>query len=220
LSPGDCVRLVSPASRPDRAWLTESVEVLEGWGLRVEVGRHASDEWGYMAGRDADRLADLNDAFRDPSVRAVITTRGGAGSYRIADGIDFDAVRADPKPLVGLSDITNLHLALWTHARLATVHGCLAGPSAAAGVRALLMTTAPLIINRNPEALSAAVEVSGRCDRSARRSSPRGHRPGRSEHHPVDPVRRDGRHRRHRTRIVRRLPRLRRSRLDRRRRPP
>jgi hypothetical protein len=54
-----------------------------------------------------------NDAFRDPGVRAIVTTLGGAGASRIADGIDFAAVRADPKPLVGFSDITNLHLALW-----------------------------------------------------------------------------------------------------------
>ena len=84
--------------------MAESVEVLESWGLRVDVGRHVLDEWGYMAGRDEDRLADLNDAFRDPTVRAIIATRGGAGAYRIADGVDFDAVRADPKPLVGFSD--------------------------------------------------------------------------------------------------------------------
>ena len=115
-----------------------------------------------MAGRDQDRLADLNDAFRDPAVRAIISTRGGAGSYRIADGIDFDAVRADPKPVVGFSDITNIHLALWAHVGLATIHGCLAGPTATAGVRDLLMSVAPLTIRRNPAALSAAIDVPGR----------------------------------------------------------
>lgn len=161
LSGGDLVRLVSPSSPPDRSWVAESVEVLESWGLRVDVGRHVLDEWGYMAGRDEDRLADLNDAFCDPTVRAIIATRGGAGAYRIADGIDFDAVRADPKPLVGFSDVTNLHVALWTHTRLATVHGCLAGPNATAGVRDLLMTLAPQTIVRNPGSLSAAIEVPG-----------------------------------------------------------
>jgi muramoyltetrapeptide carboxypeptidase len=97
------------------------------------------DQWGYMAGRDEDRLADLNAAFRDPRIRAIVTTRGGAGAYRIADGIDFAAVGADPKPLVGFSDITNLHLALWEGARLAGVHGCLAGEQATSSVRTLLM---------------------------------------------------------------------------------
>jgi muramoyltetrapeptide carboxypeptidase len=164
LEPGDRVRLVSPSSRPTEAELGEAVDLLESCGLQVEVGAHALDAWGYMAGRDDDRLADLNDAFRDPEVRAVIATRGGAGAYRIADRIDFDAVRADPKPLVGFSDITNLHLALWTHARLATIHGGLAGRTAARCMHRLLMHPAPLTIPSNPTAVSAAVGVAGRAE--------------------------------------------------------
>jgi muramoyltetrapeptide carboxypeptidase len=159
--PGDRVRLVSPASSPSIAWLTESIAILESWGLIVEVGTHAMDQWGYMAGRDHERLADLNDAFRDPGVRAIITTRGGAGAYRIADRIDFDAVRRDPKPVVGFSDITNVHLALWKHAHLPTVHGCLAGPNAQASVHHLLTSNQPLTIIRDEAAYSAAVSVPG-----------------------------------------------------------
>jgi len=136
--------------------------VLEAWGLQVEVGDHALDRWGYMAGRDEDRLDDLNDAFRDPGVRAIIATRGGAGAYRIADDLDFDAVRADPKPLVGFSDITFLHLALWKNCRLATVHGCLAGEDAAASVAQLLMGTEAFTLKRDPCLLSASIEVPGR----------------------------------------------------------
>ena len=162
LHPGDRVRLVSPASFPDRAWVAESVAILEGWGLAVEVADHALDRHGYMAGTDSDRLSDLNDAFRDPGVRAIIATRGGAGAYRIADDIDFDAVRADPKPLVGFSDITFLHLALWRHCRLASIHGCLAGAEATASVRQLLMSTEPLTIGSDPQAMSAGVRVAGR----------------------------------------------------------
>lgn len=78
---GDKVRLVSPASYPEPEWIGESVRVLEGWGLVAEVAGHALARWGYMAGRDSERLADLNEALRDPAVRAVITTRGGAGAY-------------------------------------------------------------------------------------------------------------------------------------------
>jgi muramoyltetrapeptide carboxypeptidase len=160
--PGDRVRLLSPASFPTAEWVAESIAILESWGLLVEVGAHALDRHGYMAGPDQARLDDLNDAFRDPGVRAIITTRGGAGSYRIADDLDVEAVRADPKPVVGFSDITSLHLALWRHCRLANIHGCLAGTRATASVRQLLMTTEPLTLRRDPDALSAAVEVAGR----------------------------------------------------------
>jgi muramoyltetrapeptide carboxypeptidase len=158
---GDKVRLVSPASYPEPEWVEESVRILEEWGLIAEVAEHARTRWGYMAGRDSERLEDLNDAFRDPTVRAVITTRGGAGAYRIADDIDFDAVRTDPKPVVGFSDITYLHLALWQHCRVPGIHGCLAGATAISTVRRLLMATDPLVLQRDTAALSAAIQVGG-----------------------------------------------------------
>lgn len=162
LHPGDRVRLVSPASYPEREWVEESLSILAGWGLVGEVADHALDRWGYMAGTDQQRLDDLNDAFRDRGVRAVITTRGGAGAYRIADRIDFDAVRADPKPLVGFSDITALHLSLARRCGLAAIHGCLFGATSQSTVRQLLMTREPLTLHRDPDAVSATVGVSGR----------------------------------------------------------
>ena len=158
---GDRVRLVSPASYPDRAALDQCAQVIESWGLRCEVAAHAMDRWGYMAGSDADRLADLNDAFCDTGVRAVVATRGGAGAYRIADQLDFEAIRVDPKPLVGFSDITYLHLALLRGGQLGAVHGCLVGPTAQASVRQLLMTTDPIVARRVDGAVSATVEVAG-----------------------------------------------------------
>jgi muramoyltetrapeptide carboxypeptidase len=159
--PGDRVRLLSPASFPGAELLAESVRTLESWGLIVEVGKHALDRHGYLAGRDEDRLADLNDAYRDPGVRAVIATRGGAGAYRIADDLDFAAVRADPKPLIGFSDITNLHLALWRHCRIAGIHGFLSGARSAEATRRLLLESEPTTLHRRPGTLTAAVEVPG-----------------------------------------------------------
>lgn len=158
---GDRVRLVSPASYPEPAWVEESLSILAGWGLVGEVADHALDQWGYMAGTDQQRLDDLNDAFRDPGVRAVITTGGGAGAYRIADRIDFDAVRFDPKPLVGFSDITALHLSLARHCGLGVIHGCLFGATSQATVRQLLMTNEPLTLHRDADAVSATVSVPG-----------------------------------------------------------
>jgi muramoyltetrapeptide carboxypeptidase len=168
LRPGDTVRLVSPSgpTRPDR--VARGVALLTGWGLRVEVGRHAYDRNGFLAGTDADRLTDLNEALRDPTVRAVVCTRGGYGVQRIVDGLDLAAVRADPKPVVGFSDITALQLALWRGARLATVHGPGAAwldertPIASAhALRAALMSTAPVVLQRDPAEETAPVSVPG-----------------------------------------------------------
>jgi muramoyltetrapeptide carboxypeptidase len=123
LQRGDTVRFVSPASTPERAAVERSHHYLESLGLVVEVAPHVFDTWGYLAGRDEDRLEDLNAAIRDPAVRAIFATRGGKGAYRIADGLDVAAARADPKLLVGFSEITVLHLALLKHCGLAAVHG-------------------------------------------------------------------------------------------------
>lgn len=161
LQVGDQVALVSPASFPDATAVEDLTRLLSSWGLRVKVGKHVLDQRGYMAGRDADRLADLNAAFADPEIRAVITTRGGAGAYRILDGLDFDAIRADPKPLVGFSDITYLHLAIWRQCRVPGIHGCLVGPNASATVRHLLTSTEPSTHHRNPQMLSVAAEAPG-----------------------------------------------------------
>lgn len=161
LAPGDVVRLVSPASTPSEEQIAQVTSVLESWGLVVEVGRHARDNWGFMAGRDADRLADLNDAFRDETVRAVVTTRGGAGAYRICDEIDFDAARADPKPVVGFSDITYVHLALWRECGLPSVHGCLVGGQAVATAKSLLVDGSPVLVHSDGDAYSSRVHRGG-----------------------------------------------------------
>ena len=147
LQPGDKIRFISPASSPDRQAVAEAAEVLAGWGFAVEFGRYAFEKLNYLAGIDQQRIDDLNDAIRDPSVRAVFATRGGKGSYRIADRIDFDAARRDPKFMVGFSDITAIHCACAKHGIGGGIHGALyiedrTAPDAARGamLRHLLTT--------------------------------------------------------------------------------
>lgn len=169
LRPGDRVRFVSPASPPDREKVALGAKLLESWGLKVEIGPHVFDKHGhYLAGKDEDRLADLNDALRDPGVRAIITTRGGKGSYRIAHALDFAAARNDPKPLIGYSDITILHLALWQQCRLAAFHGPHAewdkkyyGNDAALRLRRALMDPEILVVRQDPDEITAEVLIAG-----------------------------------------------------------
>ncbi len=143
--------------------------MLEEWGMRVEFGKHVFDTHGhFLAGRDEDRLADLNDALRDPGVRAIFATRGGKGAYRIAHALDFAACLKDPKPLIGYSDTTFLHLALWHRCRLAAFHGPYIGwddnyygDDAAMHLRQALMEPEPLVINQDPGEPSVAVTMAG-----------------------------------------------------------
>ena len=167
LQPGDKVRFVSPASSPDRESVQRCAELLRGWGLTIDYGTHAFRNTGYLAGTDDERLEDLNTAFRDDSVRAIFTTRGGKGSYRIADQLDFEAARHDPKFLVGFSDITVLHLALWKHCQLSAVHGALMEtegrftPDNEASLRNALMGGEPIVIRPRQMEPTSALTTSG-----------------------------------------------------------
>jgi muramoyltetrapeptide carboxypeptidase len=161
--------LVSPAGplRPERLEL--GTKLLTDWGLRVTLGPNVHAKFGYLAGSDEQRLADLNLALRDPRVRAVFCTRGGYGVQRIVDRVDLAAVRADPKLVVGFSDITALQLALWRGAGLPTVHGPGAawvpertGPASAESLRRALMTVEPAVVPVDPSVESVPVRVAGK----------------------------------------------------------
>jgi muramoyltetrapeptide carboxypeptidase len=146
LRAGDPVAVVAPCGPAHPDQLASGVAQLEAWGYRPVVMPHALDVHGHLAGSDEARAADLDAAFGDPDLRAVWVARGGYGSTRILDRIDWDALAADPKPLVGFSDVTALHLAAWARLRLVTFHAQFAArahllaryPDAAAHLRALL----------------------------------------------------------------------------------
>jgi muramoyltetrapeptide carboxypeptidase len=165
---GDRVRVVAPGGRPDPGPLDRGLQILRGWGLRVEVAPHVFDRWGHLAGSDADRLADLNAALRDPGVRGIFAARGGFGCQRIVDGMEVAAARRDPKVVVGFSDVTSLHGKLWREARLVTFYGPMVswndsrtGPESEASLRAAVMGTDRVVLTRDPAEPSAAVHRPG-----------------------------------------------------------
>lgn len=104
--------IVAPASPwENRSELLRAVAGLEAWGLQVKLGRHVNDRHGYMAGRDADRAADLHAMLADPEVRAVVCLQGGYGMPRLIRFLDEATFAANPKAICGYSDLTTLHLA-------------------------------------------------------------------------------------------------------------
>ena len=105
LRPGDAVAVVAPSGPVDRERLARSLPVLES-RYRVKIGGDVFERDGYLAGSDQRRVDELNGALRDPDVRAVVFARGGYGATRILADLDADALRDDPIPLVGFSDIT------------------------------------------------------------------------------------------------------------------
>lgn len=154
LREGDRVALVSPAGPAPSDDIDLAVALLRTWGLDPVLGAHARSvdaRARYLAGSDVDRAADLRWAWLEPSITAVFCLRGGYGSMRTLDLLDFDELReAPPKLLVGSSDITALHQA-WRHwldvetlfAPMVATDAVLRDPVAAALLRSALLDAAP-----------------------------------------------------------------------------
>jgi muramoyltetrapeptide carboxypeptidase len=161
LEVGDRVRLVSPAGPVAAAGVDVGIRLLESWGLRVELGRHALGRHGLFSGSDDERGADLVEALIDPDVAGVLCTRGGYGSQRLLDRIPFDELARRPKVFLGFSDITALHVPLVQLAGWRTLHGpSLAwdtsrnGDQARASLRAAL-TGHPAPVHSRPDVATA-----------------------------------------------------------------
>ncbi|MFI6557312.1 S66 peptidase family protein [Streptomyces griseus] len=127
LRPGSRVAVVAPSGPVPADRLEEGLAILRDWGLEPVVSAHVRDthpELDYLAGADAGRAADLQQAWCDPSVDAVLCARGGYGAHRMVDLVDWAAIRAaGPKAFVGYSDITVLHEAFALRAGFSTLHG-------------------------------------------------------------------------------------------------
>lgn len=124
LRPGDGVGLISPAGA---TFLREELEVVldavKALGLVPYLARHLLDRYGYLAGQDADRGADINQFFADPKIALLLPLRGGWGCSRVLPYLDYDRIRRNPKILVGFSDLTALILGIYARAGLVTFHG-------------------------------------------------------------------------------------------------
>jgi len=128
LRPGDTVGLIQPAGfAADLAGPQTAIEMIQTMGLVPKIGQHVYDRHGYLAGTDESRAADINAMFADPSVRAIFTSRGGWGSARALPFLNWNVISANPKLLIGFSDITALHLAIAARGGFPTIHAANAG---------------------------------------------------------------------------------------------
>lgn len=134
LSRGDRVAVVATSGPLVPARLARGIATLESWGLEVVVGEHAREARRHLAGTDEQRAADLQAAWCDPVVRAVVCGRGGSGAARVVDLLDWEAMRAaGPRVLVGFSDVTALHLAVSRRLGLVSLMGPMAATEVFAG---------------------------------------------------------------------------------------
>lgn len=124
LEKGQTIGVIAPSSPPREAiqidqWLAR----IEELGFHIKAGQHLYDRHGYLAGRDADRAADVNRMFVDETVDAIICLRSGYGSARTLPYLDYELIRRNPKIIIGFSDLTALINTIHTQTGLVTFHG-------------------------------------------------------------------------------------------------
>ena len=125
LKSNDQIRIVSPSGNIEPKYIVGAKKTLSSWGLNATEGEFARTKYGRFAGTEAQRIADLQEALDDPSVNAILCSRGGYGVAQIIDKLDFSTFAKSPKWLIGFSDITILHNAI-SNLGIASIHGIMA----------------------------------------------------------------------------------------------
>jgi muramoyltetrapeptide carboxypeptidase len=122
LRPGDLIAIVSPAKAADEESIKKAQILIETRGFKAVIGKHALGRHHYFAGTDFERLDDMQEALDNPAVKAIFCARGGYGSIRIVDYINWAGFIRNPKWLVGFSDITVFHQRIQRFG-LSSIHG-------------------------------------------------------------------------------------------------
>ncbi|MFJ6209888.1 LD-carboxypeptidase [Lysinibacillus sp. NPDC092081] len=123
LQKGDTVGLVALSSKVEPEKLGDAIAFLDDLGLNYIIGDTIQAKHDYLAGSDEERLADFHEMVRNPEVKAIFCVKGGYGSARIAEKIDYGLLEENPKIFWGFSDLTYLHCAINEFANLVTFHG-------------------------------------------------------------------------------------------------
>ena len=123
----DKITIVAPAGKIDKGIVDFAKDKLESWGLNVVLGEHVFNEHFQYAGTDEERLFDMQKAVDDESIKAILCARGGYGLIRIVDQLDFSKFQANPKWLIGFSDVTILHSYIQSKYTIETLHAPMAG---------------------------------------------------------------------------------------------
>ncbi|NIS26616.1 LD-carboxypeptidase [candidate division KSB1 bacterium] len=149
--------------------LEKGVNYLLQNGFQIKLGESVRKECGYLAGKDDERAADVNDMFSDPDVAAIFCTRGGYGTPRILDKIDYPQIKRTPKILVGYSDITALQLAILKKANVVTFSGPMVAVEMGKGIKPFTETRFwKLLTDSNEQVKFTGINGNLRCLKKGR----------------------------------------------------
>ncbi len=138
LQPNDKVALVATARKISAEEIAFALETIKKWGLQPVLGKNIFEIENQFAGSDAQRAEDLQQAVNDDTVKAILIARGGYGTVRIVDDINYSKLKTNPKWVIGYSDVTVLHSHIHTHTGISTLHA-----------------TMPINFSKNPEAVES-----------------------------------------------------------------
>jgi len=127
LKKNDTIAIVCPAGFLTLEKAATCIETLQKWGYKVKLGKTLGSQFHYFSGTDEERVADFQAMLDDKSVNAILCGRGGYGVSRIIDQLDFKAFKKNPKWIIGFSDITVLHAAVYGQVKYASIHSSMAG---------------------------------------------------------------------------------------------
>jgi muramoyltetrapeptide carboxypeptidase len=133
LRKGDTVGLICPAGYMPVERTEVCREVLEQWGFKINLGKTVGNQSHYFSGTDDERLEDVQSMLDDGEVKAILCARGGYGTSRIIDRLNWKKFRKQPKWIIGFSDVTVLHCHLLRKVQMASMHAPMAGAFAEAG---------------------------------------------------------------------------------------
>lgn len=123
---GDTIGIIALGGNCEQNLVKQAVQNIEALGFRVKLSKNIYDKARYLAGSDEDKLEELYRFFQDSDIKLILNARGGYGSIRLINKIDYDIIRANPKPFCGFSDITALLLMFYKKCGLITYHGPMA----------------------------------------------------------------------------------------------
>lgn len=134
LQKGNVVGVAAVSGPVNDSDLEKGLEFIEGLGFKIEIGRSVYKQQDYLAGSDKDRIEDLNEFILNSMIRGIFFARGGYGSMRIISDINYEAIKRDPKIMIGMSDLTALFMATFQRCGVVTLAGPMPAGQIAAGL--------------------------------------------------------------------------------------
>ena len=123
---GDTIGIIALGGNCEQSLVEQAVQNIEALGFKVKLSKNIYDQNRYLAGSDEGKLEALYEFFQDPEIKLILNARGGYGAIRLINKINYDIIKANPKPFCGFSDITALLLMFYKKCELITYHGPMA----------------------------------------------------------------------------------------------